>query len=370
MNKPLLAVTLLMTAAVLVGCGAPTPKPTDDMQAYKPELLVQLPEYCNNPDGLEITPDGKAVLLTIPNFVHKCKDGKTPRYPGLLMKLDHDGNASLYYPLPVSPRTGRCGPMAMRFGPDGNLYIADNQYFMDKEAASRVIRVNHKDGKPVSTDIVVEGTNLSNAIAFRGREMFISDTFLDIPGENAGGVYRVTLDEIAAAKDGCVQITPGGKDKHLIAKTQTVPNHREDTAGADGLTFDSKGNLYTDNFGDGKIYKISFNADGTVKENKVLISDPKLQSADGLFCDLRTDLIYLANSQDNSIVVITPEGKWWTLWENDDTDGADGGLDQPCEVFVNGDELWIVNFDFSFPGLKNQNDHDGVHTVSKIKLRK
>ena len=43
-----------------------------------------------------------------------------------------------------------------------------------------------------------------------------------------------------------------------------------------------------------------------------------------------------------------------------DTDGADGLLDQPCEPMVWGDKLLVVNFDMSFPGLKNTRN-DEVH---------
>lgn len=53
---------------------------------------------------------------------------------------------------------------------------------------------------------------------------------------------------------------------------------------------------------------------------------------------------------------------------NDDNDGAEGLLDQPCEPMVWGDKLLIANFDMSFPGVKNSND--AVHTLSVINLDK
>ncbi|NLC82980.1 MAG: hypothetical protein GX748_17515, partial [Lentisphaerae bacterium] len=55
------------------------------------------------------------------------------------------------------------------------------------------------------------------------------------------------------------------------------------------------------------------------------------------------------------------------LWENVDTDGADGLLDQPCEPMVSGDKLIVVNFDMKFPGLLNS-ANDSAHTVSVIDL--
>jgi hypothetical protein len=63
------------------------------------------------------------------------------------------------------------------------------------------------------------------------------------------------------------------------------------------------------------------------------------------------------------------DGSLKTLWMNGDTNGADGGLDQPCETLIRGNELIIVNFDMPFPGLKNA-AFDKPYTMSVIKLKK
>ena len=42
---------------------------------------------------------------------------------------------------------------------------------------------------------------------------------------------------------------------------------------------------------------------------------------------------------------IDMQGKVTTLHKNGDTDGADGSLDQPCEVIIRGNELIIVSMD-------------------------
>jgi hypothetical protein len=55
----------------------------------------------------------------------------------------------------------------------------------------------------------------------------------------------------------------------------------------------------------------------------------------------------------------------WTLWENGDTDGADGSLDAPCECVVAGGKMIISNFDSVSPGMKNTK-HDTPHTISVI----
>ena len=170
---------------------------------------------------------------------------------------------------------------------------------------------------------------------------------------------------------GTVMLKPNAQDERLIAQFVTIPNHRNDAAGADGLTFDSEGNLYTGMFGDGAMYKIEFNEDGTAKEKepKPFVRESGLTCVDGIFYDAKRDVIIVTDSEKNAIHLVTPEGKRTLLWENDNTDGSDGLLDQPCEPLVRGDELIIVNFDMSFPGLKNT-EHDEHHTLSVIQLAK
>jgi hypothetical protein len=115
------------------------------------------------------------------------------------------------------------------------------------------------------------------------------------------------------------------------------------------------------------MYKVAFNADGTVKSKGVFVRSPKLTCVDGIFYDAKRNRIYVADSERNAIQVVEMDGKVWTLWENGDTDGADGLLDQPCEPALRGDELIVVNFDMPFPGLKNTK-FDKPYTICVIKL--
>ena len=354
-------VSLFLIATVLFsGCSRSISDASEALSS-KPQLFMQLPDYVNTPDGMTLDPLTGEIILASPNF-------NDPNHPGVLMRIDPQNELSLYFPMSEHPETNMACPMGLDFGPDGNLYVADNQYFYDTDHKSRLMRVKVMDGFPVGVEAAVDGFKLSNAVIWRGDNVYVSDTFMDLPDQpGISAVYKFTMEELNA---GVVQLAPLGTDSHLIARFQTAPNPRNEVAGADGLTFDSKGNLYVANFGDGKIHKLAFDEDGNVAEQSVFVDDPNaLPCSDGIFCDLTTDEIYVADSEQNAIHVISPEGELTTLWMNDDTDGSDGGLDQPCESVIRGDELIIANFDMPFPGLKNA-AFDKPYTLSVIKLNK
>ena len=342
--------SLALMCVALPGCSLAA-------QKHRPKLFLSLPQYLNLPDGMARDPQGNTILA--------CPNYNDQRYPAVLVKILPDNSYSIWFTMPIHPDTNRSGPMGIEFGPDGNLYVADLQYFWDKEYKSRLIRVNVKDGKAIDADVVVDGFKLANAVRWHGNTVCVSDTFFDLPDKpNQSGIYRFTLDELNKGK---ITLKPNATDPHLIAQFTTVPNERKDNAGADGLAFDSKGNLFCSLFGDGAVYKITFDKDGKVASNKLFLRDKRLPCGDGMCCDPKTDKIYVADSQNNAIHIIHPDGTLTTLWENEDSDGANGLLDQPCEPFLRGNELLISNFDGDFPGIKNKGS-DKHHTLSVIKL--
>jgi len=331
----------------------------------RPTLFAQFGDHVNTPDGLAQDKHGN-IYCAAPNFVDQS-------YPGTIMKMDKkSGKWSVFVAGLLHPDTKRGAPMGMEFDEDGNLYYCDNQYFFDKSYKSRVMRVLiNKAGEPLKIETVVENAKLSNALRIRGNAVYFTDTFFDIEGKNQGGVYRVPF---SAFKDRPARLLPkeqAANDPYCIGITAAKPlEHRKDIAATDGMCFDKDGNIYTGNFGDGHFYVLKLKADGSYEKPQTLLNDPaQLPCVDGVCYDAKRDLVYIADSERNAILAWDIQAaKLSMLWMNDDTCGADGLLDQPCEPMVWGDKLIVVNFDMSFPGLKNRKN-DPMHTLSVIELK-
>jgi sugar lactone lactonase YvrE len=335
-------------------------------EQYRPKLFKRFGDHVNVPDGLAQDKHGN-VFLAAPNYVDKS-------YPGAIMKMDkRSGKWTVFVTGLIHPEVGRGAPMGMEFAEDGNLYYCDNQYFSDKNYKSRVMRVViDGDGEPVRVEPVVENVKLANALRVRGNAIFFTDTFFDVEGKNLGGVYRVP---ISAFKDRPARLLPKTQweqDPYCLGVTECTPlPHRKDTAAADGMCFDKSGNIYTGNFGDGHFYVLKLRKDGQYERPQTLLNDTKqLPCVDGICYYPEKDWIIITDSERNAVLYWDIRAaKLGLLWMNDDTDGADGLLDQPCEPMVWDGKLLIVNFDMTFPGLKNARNDD-AHTLSVIDLGK
>jgi hypothetical protein len=306
------------------------------------ELLVELPPGCNTPDAMTLLPDG-GFLLSMPNF-NNLEEGS------LLMKITSENQAEKFFDLPIHPNTGKpIGPLGVCSAPSGDIFLAD--YQMTGERESRVLKIVMQDGKPERIEPVVTGFHVSNAVICRDGYLYVSETQIDIEVKPVtSGVFRFSLEELNAGP--VVLAENETEDPHFLAAI--VIHNEQLPLAADGLCFDSEGNLYIGNFADGTVHRFEFDDEGKVKSNTVFAQDEAMKSADGLFMDQQTGVIYVADSKANAVQMVFPDGSVKTLSQNGDTDGLDGGMDQPCEVLLRGDKVIVSNMDWPVPGCINQ----------------
>jgi len=350
---------------------------------YKPAILVELPDDIRQPDGMTVNPTTKTIFLSCPNF----NGAGCEASPGALVRVKIGGDTPTVEKLLVykdevaHPDTGKVGPMGLFFGPDGHLYVCDNQYFFNPNNKSRMLRVLMDGDNPTGkVEIVVEGTKLSNAVLWIGNNMFVTDTFLDREGEfGAGCVWMFTLEELAkAGTDGNPPITvnPIQKmedDPHCISLQSVTKLPGCGNGGADGMTADKDGVVYFGNFGNGELYRITSDADGKPATDVIHVAGDYFNCCDGIFYDVGTNKVYINDSAANAIHAFVPpvageKAVLETIWENGDTNGADGSLDQPCEVVVIDGKMVISNFDWPFPELINS-EYGLPNTLSVINLK-
>ncbi len=312
-----------------------------------------LPEKYNSPDGMTIGSDGY-IYLSMTN-VNK------PEFPAKVLRISEDDQIEEVIDLLPHPKTGVAKPLGIVFGSDGNLYISDNQSFASEEPGlSRIFKVTMNGIKAVKCEVVAEGFNMSNGITTRGNEIYVAETNLNAGGDvHKSGVYRFELSELNPENP--VKVTGIG-DPHLIWVIET--KNKEITVGANGLAFNSKGDLFVCNFGDAEVLKMLVDENGKVTSTEVFASGNGMISVDGMQIDTE-DNIWIADFLGNAIIKITPKAKVVIVAKNGTTEGANGELDAPSECIRRGDKVYVSNIDLTF----GPNTTDDIHTMSIIELK-
>ena len=346
-----LIVLALLTGSLLTACEDHRNFPEQN-QNVQPRLAYDLPEQYNTPDGLAITPDNN-MLLSVNNA------GNTS-YPAVILRLTDQGYTVFATP-PASPATGKASPFDLAYGPDGNVYYADNQFSYDENYKSRLMRIRIVNGQAGQIETVVEGFRLSNGMVWKGNTLYVTDSQWDLPGvSNGSAVFRFTVDELNTGIP--IQLQPMTVDPHILATFTTQVGPDGDDLGVDGIDYDSQGNIITGQFGDGVMYKLTLNADGRLATKTQFA---KVPCSDGLVINRSTDNVYVCDAKNNAIRIVSPAGVVRTLSQNGDTDGSNGLLDEPAEPLLRNNKLYISNFDVPMKGTINTK-YDAPHTLSVL----
>lgn len=182
----------------------------------------------------------------------------------------------------------------------------------------------------------------------------------DPSGKLVSCVYRFRLDEHD------IDITNTLEDPHIL--TTFITQNPETQYGADGIAFDSAGNLYVGNFGDGEVWKLVLNQDGSLKEKSLFAKNPEeLKSTDGMVFDENGNL-YIADFCANAIVKVTKDGYVSRLAQSPDCDGLDGGLDQPGEPIIYDGKIVASCFDLVTGPGKVNTAHEMPATLAEVDI--
>ncbi len=323
-----------------------------------PRLYTALPEYISTPDGMEMDKQGN-LLLSCPNYAE-------PDKPGCIVSISPDKTVKYLGEIAVDEPGDMPRPMGIALGPDGDLYVCDNQGWNGQSellCKGRILRLHFENGMIARTTVVARGMEHPNGIRIRGEYMYLTQSHCynvkDPSGCLVSFVYRFHLN------DHDLEIGNTLDDVGVLSAFLTRQPY---APGVDGIAFNSRGELFVGNFGDGEIYKLTLNEDGSLKDKKLWAHDrTALYTTDGMMFDA-DDNLYIADFVANAVVKITPDAKVSRYAQSPDCDGFDGGLDQPSEVLVCGKKLIVTCFDtVTGPGVVNTR-HEMPATMSELDI--
>jgi sugar lactone lactonase YvrE len=257
-----------------------------------------------------------------------------------------------------------CSPAGLAFGPDGRLYIADSGRIMvlrpsaDAPPTAEVFATGVPGSNGVAWDRrgdlwVSDGTTAQGRVWRIGRDRVPQEAFRVQPLANdalPGGVGR----DVRGLPPGTITITETGRQASNTLGSQHLV--------ANGLAFDSEGDLLVADTARGAIWRVALDRHGRVHSrtgcdstftantlclDSILIQHPYLEGADGIVLD-DDDNIFVAANERNAVAVVSDKGRAIDLFRN--AAGADrlrnaGPLEFPTSPVIVGRKLCMNNSD-------------------------
>lgn len=316
----------------------------------KPRLGIDLTGQHTNPDGMTIR-DGR-IWMSINNLA----SGR----PGMIARITAANTIEKIIELPPHPETGVVSPLGLVFASDGHLYVSDNQSFAGKGMGkSRVLRVVMAGDRAVRVEPVAVGLHAANGIAAWGDSLYVNETTFGEGDPMISGTYRFRLADLNAQAPTRVNGAPD--DPHVLF---TLKTRGPVKVGANGLCFDSAGNLYVANFGDREIWRLRFADSGALAASELFTTVAAAESVDGMQYD-GEGAIWFADFMGNAIFRVCVKTAAATLVaQNPPGDGVDGALDAPSECIRLGNKVYVSNIDLTF----GPHTADGRQNLSIIDL--
>jgi sugar lactone lactonase YvrE len=271
--------------------------------------------------------------------------------------------------VPAPSATAACSPNGLAFGPDGQLYVTQTD---------RIYRFTPNATTPPTATLFVSNVPGTNGLAFdRGGNLWTGDGTTGL-----GRVWRITT---SGTVNEVFRVPPIANEVNLVAgvggvgrDVRSLPpgtitvtatsRNAANTLGsqplvANGLAFDSRGNLFIADTARGAIWRVTFRSDGVVSSpldcdttyahntlclDNVFIAHPMLEGADGIAIDVAGNIWVDANER-NAVVWVTTSRRAQEVFRNppDATTMLrnTGPLETPTSPVVVGNKFCTANSD-------------------------
>jgi streptogramin lyase len=240
-----------------------------------------------------------------------------------------------------------CSPSGIAFGPDGRLYISDDDQILvlAPNAAAPPLATVHANGVP--------GTN---GLAFdRSGNIWTGD---GTTGQ--GRVWRVDTNGVATE---AFRIQPMANSVGVGREARTLPPGTAQPLVANGVAFDHDGSLIVADTARGALWRVALDRDGNVLAttgcdstfapdtlclDHIWVQHPYLDGADGIALD-RAGNVWTAANERNALVVVSQNGDVTEFFRNAPdatTNLRNGGpLEFPTSPFLVGRTLCVTSSD-------------------------
>lgn len=281
---------------------------------------IPMPASCTTPDGMCVDSKGRLVVAA-PNIDRK--------QPGAVFRIDRPGGSPVkWFDVPPCKESGYASPMGICFGPDGELYVCDNQ----KDSKGRLLRIEFENDCVSKCEVVAYGLDNANGVKYLNGRLYLTQAFLYSvkrgDGAASSGLYMFS------ASDRNVKVCNTPADERCVFSD--VTRNPQIRGGLNGVAVDSKGFIYTGNYGDGRVWKLTPGADGRiVKSEEILHAGGASVTPDGMCVDA-DDNLYIADMRGDMLLRILSGGRVEIVRK--------GGFERPSEPCVWNGSAYVANY--------------------------
>lgn len=278
-------------------------------------------------------------------------EGLTGDDEGNLYSTGRGGNPCPVYRVPaaggpadvVGNVPAPCSPSGITFGPDGRLYIADDD---------QVLVVAPNADAPPTAAVHASGVPGTNGLAFdRNGDLWTGD---GTTGQ--GRVWRIAPDGVVTE---VFRIQPTVNGVGVGREARTLPPGGAQSLVANGIVFERDGTMIVADTARGALWRIephrgfATGCDTTFRANtlclgQVWVQHPALEGADGIALD-RAGNVWVAANERNALVVVRRNGAVREVFRNPPdaaTKLRNGGpLEFPTSPFLLDRALCVASSD-------------------------